>query len=102
MQEEPRQKRKLINECNDSLGTLLSYLVGVLLHQHHAMLLTVFDAGFSVDENSNGKDCRQNQPRFAWDMSLIGMAAWVLCAKELTRLLPSGVSCSDTNVMIYC
>lgn len=35
-------------------------------------------------------------------MSLIGMAASPLCAKELTRLLPSGVSCSDANVMIYC
>lgn len=49
VQEKPWQKRKLINECNDSLGFLLSYLVGVLLHQRHAMLLTVFDAGFSVD-----------------------------------------------------
>ena len=52
VQEEPQQKRKLINECNDSLGTLLSYLVGVLLQQHNAMLLTAFDAGFSVDEYS--------------------------------------------------
>lgn len=46
VQEEPRQKRKLINECNDSLGTSLPYLVGVLLRR--ATLLTVFDAGFSV------------------------------------------------------
>lgn len=52
VQEEPRQKRKLINACNDSLDTLLPYLVGVLLHQHHAMLLKVFDAGFSVDKYS--------------------------------------------------
>lgn len=32
VQEEPQQKRKLINEGNDSLGTLLSKLVGVLFH----------------------------------------------------------------------
>lgn len=52
MQEESKWKRKLINEFNDSFGTLLSYCVGVLLHQHHAMLLTVFDACFSVDKFS--------------------------------------------------
>lgn len=44
------RKRKLINEW--VLGTLLPYLLGVLLHQHYAMLLTVFDAGFSVEEYS--------------------------------------------------
>lgn len=52
LQEGKRQKRKLMNESNDSLGSLLSHLVGVLLHQHHAMLLTVSDAAFSVDEYS--------------------------------------------------
>lgn len=52
MQEAPQQKRKLINECNDSLGTLLLQLVGVLLHKYHALLLTVFDASFSLDEHS--------------------------------------------------
>ncbi len=52
MQGEPRQKIKLINESNDSLGTLLSRLVGVLLHQHHAMLLTVSDAGFPVEHST--------------------------------------------------
>lgn len=51
MQKEARQK-KIINECNDSLGILLPYPVGVLLHQHNALLPTVFDAGFSVDEFS--------------------------------------------------
>lgn len=51
MQEEPRQT-KIINEWNDSPGTLLQYLVGVLLQQHCVVLLTVFDVGFFVDERS--------------------------------------------------
>lgn len=35
-------------------------------------------------------------------MSLIGMTAVLLHAKADPRLLPSGVSCSDANVVTYC
>lgn len=68
------------------------------------MLLMVSDAGFSAAERSAAmaKTFRQIQPRFAWDMSLIGMSSVLQCAKELTRRLPIAVSCSDANVMIYC
>lgn len=52
MQEEAQQKRKLINEGNDSLVTPLLKLVGVLLHQHRATLLTALAAGLSADEHS--------------------------------------------------
>lgn len=52
MQEESQQKRKLINEGNDSLVTPLLKLVGVLHQQRHATLLTAFAAGLSVHEYS--------------------------------------------------
>lgn len=78
--------------------------VGVLLRQHHAMLLTMFDTVFLCWQvlNIHGKDCHRTQPKFARDKRLIGTAHEMLCARELTTLLPSGVSSSDANVMIYC
>lgn len=96
MQEGPQQKGILINEGNDSLVTLLLKLVGVLLQQHHATLLTVFAAGLCADEYCTvvAKISAVLSPDLpaclmAW------LAAVLPCAKVLTRLWPGGDFCSD-------
>lgn len=52
MQVEPWQEKKKRNERDESTGISLSPLVGVLLRQQRAMLLTESEAGSSVDERS--------------------------------------------------
>lgn len=96
MQEGPQQKGKLINEGTDSLVTLLLKLVGVLLQQHHATLLTVFAAGLSVDEYSTVVATISVVLSPDLPTSLMAwLAAALPCAKVLTRLWPGGDFCSD-------
>lgn len=65
-------------------------------------MLMVLNAGFFADQHSaDMAKIGINAARFPWDVSLVGMAAVLLCAKEPTRLLLSRVRCSQANAMIY-